>query len=122
VGIGITLVIVLAAGIGIAGGSGAFTTDQTAVTSWKAGSADIAGKVTNKTGSGCSHLVIHIEELDHNSAIVDKLDIPVGDVGSNQTVAWSNHLTNLGGIVENPVPANVSAMRVTSVTCEDVKG
>jgi hypothetical protein len=119
---GIALVAVAAAGIAIAARSGAFTTDQTAVTSWTTGSSDVSGMVTNKTGSGCSHLVIHIEELDHNSAIVDKLDLPIGDVGSNQTVAWHNHLTNLGGIVENPVPLNVSAMRVTSVTCEDVKG
>ena len=112
----------LVAALVYAASQGMFTPDQTAVTTWAAGSPDIGGKVTNKTGSGCSHVVIHIEELDHNDAVVEKLDIPVGDVQANQTVTWHNHLTQLGGLLENPVAATVTRMKVTSVTCEDTKG
>lgn len=108
--------------LGVAASQGAFTPDQTAVTTWTPGSADIGGRATNKTGSGCSHLVIHIEELDHNDAIVEKLSISVADVGANQTTTWHNHLTSLGGLIENSVPAGVTTMKVTSVTCEDTKG
>jgi hypothetical protein len=113
VGLGsFVLLVVLVGAIALCGAGGLDVT----VESWRAGSADVTGQITNN-GAACSDPRITLSLRDHNDAIVREFTFGAGEIAKDIKRSWKTHIVGFL-MVDAPVESNVTKI-TASATCAD---